>query len=69
MSSARKIAEKPLIMDEDSSIRDAAIKIHKSFFESFEHAVVIREGARQKRKKVGLDYVLKDGDIIEIHTT
>ncbi|MBY8990566.1 MAG: TGS domain-containing protein [Candidatus Lokiarchaeota archaeon] len=69
MSSARRIAEKPLIMDEDSTIKDAAIKIHKSFFESFEHAVVIREGARQKRKKVGLDYILKDGDIIEIHTT
>lgn len=69
MSTARRIAEKPLIMDEDSSIRDAAIKIHKSFFESFEHAVVIREGTRQKRKKVGLDYILKDGDIIEIYTT
>jgi len=69
MSSARRIAEKPLILDEDSTIKDAAIKIHKSFFESFEHAVVIREGARQKRKKVGLDYILEDGDIIEIHTT
>jgi hypothetical protein len=67
MSSARKIAEKPLIMDEGSTIKDVAIKIHKSFFESFEHAIVIREGARQKRKKVGLDYTLKDGDIIEIH--
>jgi ribosome-interacting GTPase 1 len=69
MSSAREIADKPLIMDEDSTIKDAAVKIHKSFFESFEHAVVIREGARQKRKKVGLDYILKDGDIIEIHIT
>ena len=69
MSLGRKIAEKPLILDEESSIKDAAMKIHKSFFESFEHAVVIREGARQKRKKVGLDYLLKDGDIIEIHTT
>ena len=69
MSSAGKIAEKPLIMDEDSSIKDAAIKIHKSFFESFDHAIVIREGARQKRKKVGLDYGLKDRDIIEFFTT
>ena len=68
MSTAGRIAEKPLIMDENSSIKDAAIKIHKSFFESFDHAVVIREGARQKRKKVGLDYTLKDKDVIEIHT-
>ena len=66
MSSGGKIAEKPLIMEENSTIKDAAIKIHKSFYESFDHALVIREGARQKRKKVGLDYVLIDNDIIEI---
>ncbi|MFX1375941.1 MAG: GTPase [Promethearchaeota archaeon] len=69
MSSTGKIAEKPLIIDEDSTIKDAAIKIHKSFYESFDHAIVIREGARQRRKKVGLDYILCDHDIIEIHTT
>ena len=68
MSTTGKIAEKPLIMDKNSTIKDAAIKIHKSFFESFDHAVVVREGARQKRKRVGLDYHLKDKDIIEIHT-
>ncbi|KKL59255.1 hypothetical protein LCGC14_2217140, partial [marine sediment metagenome] len=28
--------------------------------------IVIREGERQKRKKVGLDYVLYDNDVIEI---
>lgn len=69
MSSAGKIAEKPLILDENSTIKDAAIRIHKSFYESFDHAIVIREGDRQKRKKVGLDYELYDKDIIEINTT
>jgi ribosome-interacting GTPase 1 len=69
MSSAGDIADKPLIMDENSTIKDAAIKIHKSFYESFEHAVVIRKEDRQKRKKVGLDYVLRDNDVIEIHIT
>ncbi|MFW9822662.1 MAG: GTPase [Candidatus Thorarchaeota archaeon] len=69
MSSSGDIAEKPLILEENSSVKDAAIKIHKSFYESFDHAVVIREGARQKRKKVGLDYVLIDKDIIEISTS
>jgi ribosome-interacting GTPase 1 len=64
-----RIAQKPLIMDENSTIKDAAIKIHKSFYELFDHAVVIREGTRQKRKKVGLDYELYDKDIIEIYTT
>ncbi|MFW9865930.1 MAG: GTPase [Candidatus Thorarchaeota archaeon] len=69
MSSSGYIAEKPLIMDENSTIKDAAIKIHKSFYETFDHAILIREGARQKRKKVGLDYKLFDNDIIEIYTS
>jgi len=68
MSSGR-VAEKPLLMDENPTIKDVALKVHRSFFDSFDHAIVIREGERQKRKKVGLDYILKDNDIIEIHTT
>lgn len=62
------VAEKPLIMDENPTIKDVALKVHRSFYNAFNHAIVIREGERQKRKKVGLDYVLNDNDIIEIHT-
>lgn len=61
------VAEQPLIMDSNPTIKDVALKVHRSFYESFDHAIVIREGARQKRKKVGLDYELQDNDIIEIH--
>jgi len=68
MSAGGYIAEKPLIMEENSTIKDAAIKIHKSFYELFDHAIIIRASSRQKRKKVGLDYVLIDKDIIEIST-
>ncbi|MFX0178306.1 MAG: GTPase, partial [Candidatus Hodarchaeota archaeon] len=65
------IADKPLIMDAEPAIptvKDVAIKIHKSFYQQFDHAIIIRESARQKRKKVGLDYELQDNDIIELHT-
>jgi len=62
------IAEKPLILDSNVSVRDVAIKIHRSFYEKFDHAVVIREGARQYRKKVGLDFKIEDNDIIELFT-
>jgi len=65
---AGNVAEKPLIIDEDSTVKDVALKIHKSFYELFDHAIIIREGARQPRKKVGLDYKLQDLDIIELHT-
>ncbi|MFX0186890.1 MAG: GTPase [Candidatus Hodarchaeota archaeon] len=62
------LAEKPLIMDESATVRDVALRIHRSFFELFDYAIVVRESARQKRKKVGLKYILKNNDIIEIHT-
>ncbi len=62
------VATKPLIMDESAKVKDVALKVHRSFLDLFEYAVIIRKEARQKRKKVGLDYELKDNDIIEIHT-
>ena len=61
------VAEKPLIIDQKSTVRDVAEKIHRTFLDLFEHAIVIRKSGRQSRKKVGLDYELLDGDIIEIH--
>lgn len=65
------IAEKPLIIDTELNaplVKDVALKIHKSFYDKFDHAVVIRASDRQKRKKVGLDYEVKDNDIIELFT-
>ena len=63
------VAERPLILDRYSTVRDVAIKIHKSFFNLFDYAIINRKSARQERKKVGLEYELEDGDLIEIHTT
>jgi len=62
------VAERPLILDRYSTVRDVAIKIHKSFFNLFDYAIINRKSARQGRKKVGLEYELEDGDLIEIHT-
>ncbi len=65
---AGKVANKPLIVDLNATVKDVALRIHKSFFELFDHAIIIRKTARQKRKKVGLEYELKDMDIVELHT-
>ncbi|MHA1460282.1 MAG: GTPase [Promethearchaeota archaeon] len=63
------VAEKPLLIDNiQPTVRNVAIKIHRSFLESFDYATVIRKDARQEKKKVGLDYELKENDIIELHT-
>ncbi len=63
------VAEKPLILDIDPipTVRDVAKKIHHTFFESFDYAIVIRKDDQQQKKKVGLDYELKENDIIELH--
>jgi ribosome-interacting GTPase 1 len=63
------VAEKPLILDVDPipTVRDVSIKIHRKFFESFDYAIVIRKDDQQQKKKVGLDYELKENDIIELH--
>jgi ribosome-interacting GTPase 1 len=63
-------AEKPLIMDIDPTppkVKDIALRIHRSFYDTFDYATIIREGTLQKKKKVGLDYEMRDKDIIEIH--
>ena len=65
---AGRVAEKPLIMDRYSIMKDVALKIHKSFLENYDYAVIIRKSDQQKRKKVGLDYELMDSDTIEFHT-
>lgn len=62
------VAERPLILDRYSTVREVAIKIHKSFFNLFDYATIDRKSARQGRKRVGLEYELEDGDLIEIHT-
>jgi len=63
------VDEKPLIIDDvQPTIRDVAIKIHRSFLESFDHATVIRKDDKQEKKKVGLEYELKENDIIELHS-
>ncbi|MHA1336244.1 MAG: GTPase [Promethearchaeota archaeon] len=61
------VAEKPLILDKGATVKDVAIKIHKSFYEKFDYAIIIREKDKQKRKRVGLDFQMQEGDIIEIH--
>jgi ribosome-interacting GTPase 1 len=66
------VAENPLILDctfHQPTIRDVALKIHRSFLESFEYAIVIRNKAKQPKKKVGLEYELEENDIIELHTS
>jgi ribosome-interacting GTPase 1 len=59
---------KPLVVAEGSTVGDVAKKIHSSLYENFKYAVVWRrEQFPDRPKRVGLEYKLKDGDVVEIH--
>lgn len=53
----------PMSLPIGSTVRDFAERIHKDFVSNFRYAVVERDG---KVIRAGLDYPLKDGDVVEI---
>ena len=67
--SGNKIAEPPLIVNKDSTVKDIALRIHKSFFKFFKYAIVYRKGLNMNKKRVGINYLLQNEDVVEIFTT
>ena len=61
------IAEKPLVLPSGATVRDAAEKIHSEFLKNFKYAIVERPESKVKRMRVGLNFQLKDGDVLYIH--
>jgi len=57
--------KRPVILKKNSVVEDLARKIHKEFIKQFKFAKVWRKNIF---KRVGLKYILKDKDIVEIHT-
>ncbi|RLG42457.1 MAG: GTP-binding protein [Thermoproteota archaeon] len=58
--------EKALILERGSTVIDAAGKIHKSFLKSFKYAKIWSDRLPYSPMRVGKDFVLEDGDVIEI---
>ncbi len=59
---------KPLILKKGATILDVAKAIHKKFVETFLYAKIWGPSAKYPGERVGLDHVVEDGDIVEIHT-
>ncbi len=55
----------PMALRKGSTVRDFTLHIHKDFVEHFWYARLWRKG---KEKQVGLNYVLDDGDVVEVKT-
>ncbi len=62
--------KKPIVLPEGSVVEDAAAKVHRELFiERFRSAVIIRDNDKIKRRVVGLNYPLQDGDVIQLAHT
>jgi len=59
-------SEKPLTLKSGSTVRDATKEVHKSMLKNFRFARVFNK-TKYSRRKIGLDYVLSDLDVVEIH--
>ena len=57
----------PFVLKHGATINDLAKNIHKEFVQNFLFAMVWAKRLPFSPKKVGLGFVLEDGDIVEIH--
>jgi len=59
-------SDRPLILPKDATVADLAERLHSDFLKRFRYAVIYRENSPFKRKKVGLNFPLQDGDTVQI---
>ncbi|MFW9890316.1 MAG: GTPase [Candidatus Thorarchaeota archaeon] len=63
----KKREDRPIVLPEGAIVEDAAAKVHKELFvERFRAAVIYRANDKIKRRQVGLNYPLEDGDILQL---
>lgn len=61
-----KIAPKPIVLQEGSTVEDVARTIHKDMVRKFRFAKIWGPSARFEGQQVGLEHVLKDTDVVEV---
>jgi len=60
--------EEPLIVKDDSTVETICTKLHRDFVRKFRYAKVLGPSAKFDWQRVGLDHLLKDGDLLTIVT-
>jgi len=60
-------SQKPLVLRKYATVRDVARSIHRDLLENFQYARVWGSSVNYPGERVGLDHVLSDGDVVEIH--
>ena len=61
-------SDHPFALRRGATVGELARNIHKEFVSNFMFAMVWAKRLRFSPKKVGLSFVLEDGDVVEIHT-
>ncbi|MCW4020035.1 MAG: TGS domain-containing protein [Candidatus Bathyarchaeota archaeon] len=64
---AKERSEKPVVVEDGTTVIDAAKKLHSKLYRKFRYARVWGPSAKYPGQKVGSNHLLKDGDAIEIH--
>lgn len=59
-------ADKPLTLKPGSTVRDIVKEVHKSMLNNFHFARIFNK-TKHSGRKVGMDFILSDLDIVEIH--
>jgi len=65
--SAREFSRKPFTLKKGATLHDLAKSIHSDFEKNFAFAKVWSKRLAFSPQKVGLGFVLEDGDVVEIH--
>jgi len=63
-----KPSTEPMILKVGATVEDAVKRIREEFLRYFKYARIWGPSANYPGERVGLDHVLKDGDVIEIRT-
>ena len=58
--------EEPLIVKDTSTVETICSKLHRDFVRKFRYAKVKGPSAKFDWQRVGLDHLLKDGDLLTI---
>nr|MBA4404649.1 GTP-binding protein [Nanoarchaeum sp.] len=57
----------PIALNKGSNVRKLALSVHKDFVRRFDYARVWGLSAKFEGQRVGLNHLLKEGDVIELH--
>jgi len=66
--SSKDVKKTPLIVKRGITIGEVARIIHSQLYKNFKYAKIWRDTFKVKPQRVGKDFILEDGDILEIVT-